>query len=93
MGFTMTAQPSSRLESKSQENAEHCERLAAVMLSKAQRDSYLDLASMWRKLATEAVDHRLRVEAWRRSVRRPPSASSAAAAGADAGGEVLTDAG
>jgi hypothetical protein len=59
------------LETKCFGDAEHCERMAAIMLTKGQRESYLELASQWRKLATEASSHRLRVEAWTRRTARP----------------------
>jgi hypothetical protein len=58
------------LEVRCRDDAEHCERMAAIMLTKAQRDSYLELAHQWRRLANEAGSHRLRVEAWMRKTAR-----------------------
>jgi hypothetical protein len=60
------------VELRCREDAEHCERMAAIMLTKAQRDSYLELANMWRKLAEETVRHRQRVEAWTKRTRTAP---------------------
>lgn len=61
------------LEARCRDDAEHCDRMAAIMLTKTQRDSYLQLAQMWRKLANEAGNHRQRVEAWTRRTGRTPS--------------------
>jgi hypothetical protein len=47
--------------------------MAAIMLTKTQRDSYLKLAQMWRKLGNEAGNHRQRVEAWTRRTGRAPT--------------------
>ena len=60
------------LEARCRDDAEHCERMAAIMLTKTQRDSYLQLALMWRKLGNEAGNHRQRVEAWTRRTGRAP---------------------
>ena len=59
------------LELRCRDDAAHCERMATIVLTKAQRDSYLQLAQMWRKLANEAANHRQRVEAWTRRTERP----------------------
>jgi hypothetical protein len=64
------------LELRCRDDAEHCERMAAIMLTKAQRDSYLTLAKLWRKLADEAGNHRLRVEAWTQKTARSTAALS-----------------
>jgi hypothetical protein len=76
------------LELRCRDDAEHCERMAAIMLTKAQRDSYLELAHLWRKLANDAGSHRLRVEAWTRRTARTPLATLSVSADAD--GEPLT---
>ena len=55
------------------EDAERCERLAKVMLAPAQRDAYLELAKMWRKLANEIGNHQARVAAWERKNGQKPS--------------------
>jgi hypothetical protein len=75
------------LEVRCREDAAHCERMAAIMLSKGQRDSYLQLAHLWRKLANDAGAHRLRVEAW--TAKTTPAPATAALAGASAGGEPM----
>jgi len=62
------------LEARCRDDAEHCERMAAIMLTKTQRDSYLQLALMWRKLGNEAENHRQRVEAWTRRTARASEA-------------------
>jgi hypothetical protein len=49
-----------------QEDAERCDRLAAIMLAPAQRDAYVEMAKMWRKLANETGNHLQRVAAWER---------------------------
>ena len=49
-----------------QEDAERCDRLAAIMLAPAQRDAYVELAKMWRKLANDTGAHLQRVAAWER---------------------------
>jgi hypothetical protein len=49
-----------------QEDAERCDRLAAIMLAPAQRDAYVELAKMWRKLANDTGAHVQRVAAWER---------------------------
>jgi hypothetical protein len=49
-----------------QEDAERCDRLAAIMLAPAQRDAYVEMAKMWRKLANDAGNHLQRVAAWER---------------------------
>ena len=49
-----------------QEDAERCDRLAAIMLTPAQREAYVEMARMWRKLANETVNHLQRVAAWER---------------------------
>jgi hypothetical protein len=69
------------LEAKCREDAKHCERMAAIVLTKAQRDSYLELANLWRKLADDAGKHRLRVEAWTLRTARPTSAATSNGAG------------
>ena len=51
--------------------------MAAIVLTKAQRESYLQLAQMWRKLGNEAGNHRQRVEAWTLRTARAPSAVDA----------------
>jgi hypothetical protein len=61
------------LEERCRDDAEHCDRMAAIMLTKTQRDSYLQLAQLWRKLGNEAGNHRQRVEAWTRRTMRTPS--------------------
>jgi hypothetical protein len=61
------------LELRCRDDAAHCERMAAIVLTKAQRDSYLQLAQMWRKLANEAANHRQRVEAWTRRMESLPA--------------------
>jgi hypothetical protein len=73
MESSATMQSGSSLEARSLANVEHCERLAAIMLTPAQRESYLEMARMWRKLANEAGNHRLRVAAWSRKVSAPKS--------------------
>jgi hypothetical protein len=60
-------------EARFQENAEHCDRLGGIMLSSAQRDVYVEMARMWRKLANEAGAHRMRVAAWERKIGVKPS--------------------
>ena len=65
------------LEARYRDEAEHCERMAAIMLAKAQRDSYLQLGHMWRKLANEAESHRQRVEAWTRRTARASATTGA----------------
>ncbi len=52
-----------------QEDAERCDRLAAIMLSPAQRDAYVEMARMWRKLANDTGNHLQRVAAWERRNR------------------------
>ncbi len=59
--------------------------MAAIMLTKTQRDSYLQLALMWRKLANEAGNHRLRVEAWTRRTGRGQSGAPDADADCEPG--------
>ncbi|MFI4973954.1 MAG: hypothetical protein ACHP84_05380 [Caulobacterales bacterium] len=59
--------------------------MAAIMLTPAQRDSYLELARMWRKLANETSNHRLRVAAWTRKVGMGASAPTPGPTGFDAG--------
>lgn len=49
-----------------QEDAERCDRLAEIMLTPAQRDAYVEMAKMWRKLANETGNHLQRVAAWER---------------------------
>lgn len=49
-----------------QQDAERCDRLAEIMLAPAQRDAYVELAKMWRKLANETGAHQQRVAAWER---------------------------
>jgi hypothetical protein len=49
-----------------QQDAERCDRLAEIMLAPAQRDAYIELAKMWRKLANETGAHHQRVAAWER---------------------------
>ena len=66
------------LEVRCRDDAEHCERMAAIMLTKGQRDSYLELAHLWRKLANEAGSHRQRVEAWTRKTARASPQSACA---------------
>ena len=66
------------LETRCRDDAAHCDRMAAIMLTKAQRDAYLELASMWRKLAEETGKHRRRVEAWTRRTAPGPCAQGAA---------------
>ena len=73
------------LEARCRDDAEHCERMAAIMLTKTQRDSYLQLALMWRKLANEAGNHRLRVEAWTRRTGRGQSGAPDADADCEPG--------
>jgi hypothetical protein len=76
------------LEARCRHDADHCERMAAIMLTKAQRDSYLELAQAWRKLANEAGNHRQRVEAWtRKTAARPAAAATFGDAGAGGGVE------
>ena len=70
------------LEQRCRDDAEHCERMAAIMLTKAQRESYLQLAGLWRKLANESGNHRQRVAAW---TRRTRPASILGSPGTDAG--------
>ena len=62
------------LVSRLNEDADRCDRLAKVMLSAAQRDAYVELAKMWRKLASETDNHRARVAAWERRNGINPSA-------------------
>ena len=62
-------------------DADHCDRMAAIMLSKGQRDSYLELASMWRRLADEVGSHRQRVDEWTRRTERTLSTVRFDAAG------------
>ena len=62
------------LVSRLNEDADRCDRLAKVMLSAAQRDAYVELAKMWRKLASETENHRARVAAWERRNGIKPSA-------------------
>jgi hypothetical protein len=57
--------------------------MAAIMLTKAQRDAYLELATMWRKLADETGKHRRRVEAWAQRTTPSPSVLNSGANGAD----------
>ena len=59
-------------------DADHCERMAAIMLTKAQRESYLRLAVQWRRLADEAAAHRQRVESWTLKTARATAASDGA---------------
>jgi len=60
-----------------QEDAERCDRLAAIMLAPAQRDAYVEMAKMWRKLANETGNHLQRVAAWeRRNAVRPAATTS-----------------
>jgi len=74
-------------EPKFRNDADHCDRMAAIVLSKAQRESYQELAAMWRKLADEVCNHRQRVDAWtRRAERAPPAMAFAEADGATAPG-------
>jgi hypothetical protein len=61
------------LETRCLEDAAHCERMAAIVLSKGQRESYLQLALLWRKLAEDATSHRQRVEAWTLKTARTPA--------------------
>ncbi len=63
------------LVSRLNEDADRCDRLAKVMLTAAQRDAYVELAKMWRKLASETDNHRARVAAWERRNGLKPSAS------------------
>jgi hypothetical protein len=49
-----------------QEAAERCDRLAAIMIAPAQRDSYIELANLWRKLANDTEIHLQRVASWER---------------------------
>lgn len=65
--------------------------MAAIMLSKSQRDSYLELANMWRKLADQAGKHRARVEAWTRKTGGAPAEVSEPA-GSRVGREPVMDA-
>jgi hypothetical protein len=78
-------------ETQYRNDANHCERMAAIMLSKAQRDSYLQLAVQWRKLADDSDAHRLRVETWTLKTRRASAAADEAAYVA-AGAAVMADA-
>lgn len=64
------------LVSRLNEDAERCDRLAKVMLTAAQRDAYLEMGRMWRKLAAEMGNHRARVAAWERRNGLKPSAVS-----------------
>ncbi len=57
-----------------QEDAERCDRLAAIMLAPAQREAYVELAKMWRKLANDTGAHLQRVAAWERRNGLSPSA-------------------
>jgi hypothetical protein len=64
------------LLSRLNEDAERCDRLAKVMLTAAQRDAYLEMGRMWRKLAVEMGNHRTRVAAWERRNGLKPSVPS-----------------
>ena len=64
------------LVSRLNEDADRCDRLAKVMLTAAQRDAYLELAKMWRKLASETDNHRAPVAAWESANGLKPSAPS-----------------
>jgi len=85
MEFDLSANISKTLEARCRGDAEHCERVAAIMLTKGLRESYLELAVQWRKLANEAGAHRLRVEAWSRRTARTPVDPSLAAEAPRAG--------
>jgi len=80
------------LEQRCRDDASHCERMAAIMLTKAQRESYLELANMWHKLANESGNHRLRVAAWTRRTRPAPTAMILGAGAMDAGDEPMAGA-
>ncbi len=56
-----------------QEDAERCDRLAAIMLAPAQRDAYVEMARMWRKLGNDTDNHLQRVAAWERRNGLKPS--------------------
>ena len=55
-------------EDRFREDADSCDRMAAIMLAPAQRDAYREMARMWRKLANDSANHRLRVAAWSRKM-------------------------
>ena len=59
-----------------QEDAERCDRLAAIMLAPAQRDAYVEMAKMWRKLANDTGNHLQRVAAWERRNGLKPSVTT-----------------
>ena len=59
-----------------QEDAERCDRLAAIMLAPAQRDAYVEMAKMWRKLANDTGNHLQRVAAWERRNGLKPSVTA-----------------
>jgi hypothetical protein len=59
-----------------QEDAERCDRLAEIMLAPAQRDAYVEMAKMWRKLANETGAHLQRVAAWERRNGLKPSVTT-----------------
>ena len=68
-----------------QEDAERCDRLAAIMLAPAQRDAYVEMAKMWRKLANDTGNHLQRVAAWERrnGFKSPVTTSSPSHHGSD----------
>ncbi len=68
-----------------QEDAERCDRLAAIMLAPAQRDAYVEMAKMWRKLANDTGNHLQRVAAWERrnGVNQPALAQNPSLQGPD----------
>ncbi len=70
-----------------QQDAERCDRLAEIMLAPAQRDAYVELARMWRKLANETGAHHQRVAAWERRNGLNRHATAHASSGHDSDGE------
>jgi len=70
-----------------QADAERCDRLAAIMLSPAQRDDYVEMAKMWRKLASETDNHLKRVTAWERRNGVRPAVTTSNPSFQDAAGE------
>jgi hypothetical protein len=75
-----------------QEDAERCDRLAAIMLAPAQRDAYVEIARMWRKLASDTDNHLQRVAAWERRHALHQSVTTQGPSPSQAGGESATPA-
>ena len=69
-----------------EDEAQRCDRLAAIMLAPAQRDAYVEMSRMWRKLANETANHFRRVAAWERRNGIGPAAADSNPAVRDVAG-------